>query len=146
MKRGVVKWYNEEKGYGMISVKGSEDVFVHFSEIKTDSSYKKLLEGDKVEFEVEQRDKGPAAKNVVKINKSGCYIATCVYGSYDCPEVCTLRRFRDDTLTKYWSGRKLISFYYTTSPMIVKMFGKKKWFQNFWKPILNIIVNILQNK
>ena len=43
---------------------------------------------------------------------AGCYVATCVYGSYDCPQVWTLRRFRDDTLGSTWYGRTFIRVYY----------------------------------
>ncbi len=63
---GVVKWFNSEKGYGFISRKNGEDVFVHFSEIQSDN-YKELNEGDNVEFSVGQGDKGLQAKEVVKI-------------------------------------------------------------------------------
>ncbi len=63
---GVVKWFNSEKGYGFISWKNGEDVFVHFSEIQSDN-YKELNEGDNVEFSVGQGDKGLQAKEVVKI-------------------------------------------------------------------------------
>ncbi len=73
----------------------------------------------------------------------GCYIATAVYGSYDCPEVWTLRRFRDYTLAATWFGRSFIRFYYTVSPTIVKWFGKRTWFRNLWKPKLDRIVKRL---
>ena len=68
-----------------------------------------------------------------EVKKQGCYIATCVYGSYDCPEVWTLRRFRDDTLSKTCLGRLFIRVYYAISPTIIKWFGHTKWFQMFWK-------------
>ena len=60
---GVVKWFNAAKGYGFISREGKEDVFVHYSAIKEDG-FKKLVEGQKVEFGLEQTDKGLAAANV----------------------------------------------------------------------------------
>jgi len=75
----------------------------------------------------------------------GCYVATCVYGSYDCPEVWTLRRFRDCKLTASWFGRRFIWIYYAVCPKIIKLFGNKKWFNSFWKPILNKFVRKLQN-
>ena len=78
--------------------------------------------------------------------KSGCYVATCVYGSYDCPEVWTLRRFRDATLKKSWFGRLFIRIYYMVSPHIVKLFGGKLWFNKLWKPIIHRFVALLQNK
>lgn len=70
-------------------------------------------------------------------SSSGCYVATAVYGSYDCPEVWTLRRFRDNVLAKKLSGRIFIYLYYAISPTIVKWFGKTEWFKNMWKPILD---------
>ena len=78
--------------------------------------------------------------------KSGCYIATSVYGSYDCPEVWTLRRFRDDQLSNNFWGRIFIKIYYFFSPTIVKLFGKTKWFNNFWKKHLDKMVKRLNEE
>ena len=78
--------------------------------------------------------------------KDGCYIATAVYGSYDCPEVWTLRRFRDNKLATNFFGSLFIKFYYSISPTLVRMFGKKPWFQNFWKNRLNKLVVKLNNE
>ncbi|SHJ74661.1 cold-shock DNA-binding protein family [Geosporobacter subterraneus DSM 17957] len=66
MEKGTVKWFNNEKGYGFISRENGEDVFVHFSAINTDG-YKSLEEGQAVEFEVVQGEKGPQATNVTKL-------------------------------------------------------------------------------
>lgn len=63
----------------------------------------------------------------------GCYIATCVYGSYDCPQVWTLRRFRDDVLATTWYERLFIRCYYVISPKLVQLFGKTIWFKKIWK-------------
>lgn len=68
---------------------------------------------------------------------SGCYVATCVYGSYDCPEVWTLRRFRDYTLDETWYGRAFIRAYYAISPTIVKWFGNTNWFKSLWRRVLD---------
>ena len=68
-------------------------------------------------------------KNPNVSSNSGCYIATCVYGSYDCPQVWTLRRFRDDTLDATWYGRLFIRCYYAISPTLVKWFGNTTWFK-----------------
>lgn len=76
----------------------------------------------------------------------GCYIATAVYGSYDCPEVWTLRRFRDYTLAETWYGRAFIRTYYTISPTLVKWFGDTEWFKQMWKGKLDRMVQNLQNK
>ena len=77
--------------------------------------------------------------------KGNCYVATAVYGSYDCPEVWTLRRYRDYTLAETWYGRAFIRTYYAISPTIVKWFGKTEWFKNMWKPTLDKMVKKLNN-
>ena len=76
----------------------------------------------------------------------GCYIATAVYGSYDCPEVWTLRRFRDRTLATTWYGRTFIRVYYTISPTLVKWFGHTAWFKRIWKRTLDYMVNRLNTR
>lgn len=63
MVKGTVKWFNSQKGYGFITQDGGNDVFVHFSAVQTDG-FKKLEEGQRVEFEVTKGDKGPQAANV----------------------------------------------------------------------------------
>ena len=66
MANGVVKWFSNKKGFGFIEQEEGGDIFVHYSAIDM-SGYKTLSEGDRVSFEVEQGDRGPAAKNVVKV-------------------------------------------------------------------------------
>jgi CspA family cold shock protein len=66
MKTGVVKWFNNEKGFGFISIEGEGDVFVHFSAI-TGDGYKSLEEGQNVQFDVVEGAKGPQAANVVRL-------------------------------------------------------------------------------
>lgn len=77
--------------------------------------------------------------------KEGCYVATCVYGSYDCPQVWTLRRYRDDTLGSTWYGRLFIRTYYAISPTLVKWFGNTNWFKKLWKGKLDRMVAKLQS-
>ncbi|MCH4207130.1 MAG: cold-shock protein [Solobacterium sp.] len=65
MATGKVKWFNAEKGYGFITADDGTDIFVHFSAIQGDG-FKTLDEGQAVEFDVTQSDRGPQASNVVK--------------------------------------------------------------------------------
>ena len=88
--------------------------------------------------EIPYFDTQPAQKS------GGCYVATAVYGSYDCPEVWTLRRFRDNTLANTVYGRAFIRTYYAISPTLVKWFGETEWFKKMWKSTLDKMVNSLQ--
>ena len=63
---GTVKWFNGQKGYGFIARDGGDDVFVHYSAIQGEG-FRNLEEGDRVEFSIEQGQKGPAAADVRKI-------------------------------------------------------------------------------
>ena len=66
MPTGTVKWFNDKKGFGFISVEDGEDIFVHHTSIESDG-FRTLGEGDKVEFEIIQGDKGNKAENVKKV-------------------------------------------------------------------------------
>ncbi|MEW6410324.1 MAG: cold-shock protein [Nitrospirota bacterium] len=66
MLTGKVKWFNEAKGYGFIQQENGPDVFVHYTAIQGDG-FKTLAEGQRVEFEVIEGEKGPQASNVVKL-------------------------------------------------------------------------------
>jgi hypothetical protein len=77
---------------------------------------------------------------------SGCYIATAVYGTYNCPQVWTLRRFRDYTLAETWYGRAFIRTYYALSPTLVKWFGQTIWFKKICKDPIDRLVRKLQSE
>lgn len=79
-------------------------------------------------------------------DEKGCYVATAVYGSYDCPQVWTLRRYRDNELAKTWFGRAFIHTYYAISPTVVKYFGNTEWFKKMWRNKLDRMVKKLQSK
>lgn len=66
MKTGKVKWFNNDKGFGFISVEGEDDVFVHYTAIQSEG-FKTLEENQEVEFEVVEGEKGPQAANVTRI-------------------------------------------------------------------------------
>ena len=66
MVKGTVKWFNDRKGYGFINTEDGRDIFVHFSSIDA-TGFKTLSEGDQVNFDVEESDRGPEAKNVKKL-------------------------------------------------------------------------------
>ena len=76
----------------------------------------------------------------------GCYVATAVYGSYDCPEVWTLRRFRDNMLDRTWYGRAFIRAYYAVSPALVRWFGTTGWFRSLFKAPLDRFVRKLRQR
>ena len=65
---GTVKWFNDQKGFGFLSVEGGKDVFVHQTAIQS-QGFRSLAEGDKVEFQIVAGPKGPSAANVRKINR-----------------------------------------------------------------------------
>lgn len=75
----------------------------------------------------------PEVKIAPPPKSGGCYVSTAVYGSYDCPQVWTLRRYRDYTLAKTWYGRAFVHTYYAISPTLVKWFGNTRWFKKMWQ-------------
>lgn len=92
---------------------------------------------------IDQSHEIPEPVTVNKSSSSGCYVATAVYGSYDCPQVWTLRRYRDNTLAETWYGRTFIKTYYAISPTLVRLFGETEWFKRMWKGKLDRMVKKL---
>lgn len=107
-------------------------------------------QGDKVAMELledlNQSVPQQASKPSSQQANSGCYVATAVYGSYDCPPVWTLRRFRDESLASTWCGRTFIRTYYAISPTLVRWFGDFSWFKELWRKPLDHLVAALQKK
>lgn len=108
--------------------------------------YKKVSELSNLEFALSEQTVARIKEDDPSFvpKKSGCYVATAVYGSYDCPQVWTLRRYRDNTLASTWYGRAFIRTYYAISPTLVKWFGETKWFKNLWRGKLDRMVKKLQ--
>ena len=96
MSEGTVKWFNEQKGYGFIDSDDGPDVFVHFSDIMGDG-YRKLAEGDVVEYEVVQGEKGPKAAKVVRKPRAG---STPITRAVSKPKVCRSRVSRPSSRSR----------------------------------------------
>ncbi len=82
----------------------------------------------------------------MEYRSEGCYIATAIYGSYDCLEVLTLRRFRDEVLSKTWYGKVFIQIYYAVSPKLIEVFGEVELVRGFCKKKLDRVVSYLNGK
>ena len=95
---------------------------------------------------LKQLDPNAEIKEAPTPRRGGCYIATAVYGSYDCPEVWTLRRFRDLYLAGSRGGRILIKLYYLISPTIVRYLGKGELFRHWGRGILDRFVRQLNRQ
>lgn len=132
-------WTVEIKGNPLIALHAFLDT--PYQEAK-DQEDKRRQEAKRQEEAKRQQEvkRQEEAKRREAEQKSGCYIATAVYGSYDCPEVWTLRRFRDNTLDRTWYGRAFIRTYYAVSPTLVRWFGKDSWFQALFRPMLDRLV------
>lgn len=125
-----------------INVKSHDEILVKYNSGFADQSKEKMLSYC---AKIKQLD--PTYKpDLQSTKKSGCYVATAVYGSYDCPQVWTLRRFRDYTLAETWYGRAFIRTYYAISPTLVKWFGHTEWFKKMWRGSLDRMVANLNAK
>ena len=159
--------FREEDGYRICNHCGTkhiitaEDRRIIQSNIELQNDVLRLLEKCKTEPERAKKyaqrilEMDPTNPEAIRIltshmqsnqSSGGCYVATAVYGSYDCPQVWTLRRYRDCTLAGTWYGRAFIHTYYAISPILVKWFGEADWFKNMWKPKLDRMVQRLNDK
>lgn len=139
-KKSLEKWFPFIKETSVLLTDIDDYIFyMEQSEIDL-SKFSNLSAEDLPDFIASLDDVDDASE------KKGCYVATAVYGSYDCPQVWTLRRFRDYELAETWYGRLFIHIYYAISPTIVKYFGETNWFKNMWRGRLDRLVKKLQSK
>ncbi len=138
--------YLQSKGY--VAMQGDMMEYVNDATLKYGERAKGLApaEVQPYYFKVINENNTYFNNQVNPPKKGGCYVATCVYGSYNCPEVWTLRRFRDNQLAETWYGRAFIKTYYAVSPTAVKWLGHYRWFNKLWKGLLNKLVTSLQNQ
>lgn len=111
---------------------------------RINEAYKKFYGDEKNIFREEF--KKAIAEVGISVKSGGCYIATAVYGSYDCPQVWTLRRYRDNKLSNSLYGKMFIDVYYAVSPVLLKIFGKNRWFILSCKRVLDPIIKTLNAK
>lgn len=129
--------------YYELALKHAEFVLKNGSLASPQSFQEIIMKYHKIINELDPSHNIPAPETVVTKKSGGCYVATAVYGSYDCPQVWTLRRYRDYTLARTWYGRAFVKIYYKVSPTLVKWFGKTSWFKKLWKHKLDRMVNNL---
>ena len=149
----AAKSYFEKGNQWATSYKGNTGYTDYEFSVLSDLSQEEVLETARMETyhskfflerqKIQNVQKSAPAKTSEK-KSGGCYVATCVYGSYDCPPVWTLRRFRDDVLAQNPFGQSFIKLYYSISPWVVKHFGKYNWFHKLFKTPLDAFVKKLQ--
>jgi serine/threonine protein kinase len=99
---------------------------------------------DCVPLAVSAQSRTPSKASTASTSKNGCFVATAVYGSYDCPEVWVLRRWRDSSLMETKRGRAFVRAYYATSPRVVAAVGHRTWFVTPARRSINILVRRLR--
>ena len=136
----------EEAGIPILKLWTSYGINSEYIKERIDETLNKLPVPRIHHFNQVQIQQPPTSDNLQLHPKKahGCYVATCVYGSYDCPEVWVLRRYRDNALANNCCGRVFIKIYYTLSPILVKYFGKYDWFVKACKTVLDKFVLKLQ--
>ena len=139
-----VKNICEEAGIPLITLWTTYGVKTEYIKRRIDEAIESLPLERVHHYSTPNSTSKPTEEKEEVVQRSGCYIATCVYGSYDCPQVWTLRRYRDNTLATTWYGRCFIKIYYAISPKLVKWFGNHSWFKKCWKHFLDSKVRSLQ--
>ena len=123
----------------MISLVSYKDRVLVDSE---DKRFRKRIEKEQLEIAAHN----PNYKIEIVPSKGACYVATAVYGSYDCPQVWVLRRFRDEVLLPMCCGRLFVKTYYAVSPTLLKHFGNNTIFKTFCITILDLFIKRLKIK
>lgn len=144
LEKSLKKYFDKEADM-LLGVQKAENSFIFNNGRFFNANYR-TAETTRLTNEIKAGDPSYTAPAAQSSGSGGCYVATAVYGSYDCPQVWTLRRFRDYTLAETWYGRAFIHTYYAISPTLVKWFGKTGWFRNMWKPALDRMVERLNGK
>ncbi len=140
-----IKWYQRTKGY----IQYYGDLQTNMDEViyKWGERARNLAPAEiqPYYFQIINETRNYFNTAPTKSTKSGgCYVATCVYGSYDCPEVWVLRRYRDNNLSQNLFGRLFIRTYYAISPTIVKIFGNTKIFKKVFRVRLDRMIEKLK--
>ena len=134
--------FAESKEIRALAIIGWKDAIVMHNELLRYFANKKANQDIMDSYEKKIREFDSSYKKP-EFKTGGCYIATCVYGSYDCPEVWVLRRFRDDVLAENFIGRSFIKVYYALSPKIIKIFGRYSIVKSIWKYPLDLLISKL---
>jgi hypothetical protein len=124
---------NTRIGFHITDNIGNSILTVDFNDINT------------VNFSISSKDCSDERSQKEEKGSGGCYIATAIYGSYDCPQVWTLRRYRDQALRKTIPGQWFIKIYYAISPTLVRWFGNTGWFHRIVKNRLDRWIGELEN-
>ena len=135
---------NDAEVFSKLGVKILKERIDEGIAIDENNIYVKMIKKYEPSYEPPQGQTAEDIMNSLQSNSGGCYVATAVYGSYDCPEVWTLRRYRDYTLAESWYGRLFIRTYYAISPTLVNWFGHTVWFKKMWQGKLDRMVAKLQ--